>query len=467
MRRSIAALNRFIITPRVSKYRLFKWADKTILADSATVAIARDDDTSFGILHSHFHELWSLRMGTFLGVGNDPRYTPSTTFETFPFPEGLTPNIPALDYATDPRAIAIAGAAARLNELRESWLNPADLVVQVPEVVAGYPDRILPKDEAAAKELAKRTLTNLYNARPAWLDNAHRALNEAVADAYGWAQRAGSDKGNQTIFYFCGHGTFTGNPMLLCRDYGSQPLDRFDGALNFGGLCRGMEYLTPGYQLFLADACRTPDAIPDMLSGLPNAGHSAITPPSLNAGIPKAARQSVHFATSKLKPSYGKVGGMSFYAEALLRALAGGGAQNEFDMWVGTSGLQNALETYCIRQASEFGLEQEPDRIRNGRFAIHKPAKVEVPVYMTCDPDEALANKFSLTATRGTQVAMSFDYNPGTPPRRYIDFLLEPDKYEVSATFDATTPFVGGKKKDLMVFPPETPLCLAIEWRTP
>ena len=58
------------------------------------IAIARDDDTTFGILHSRFHEAWSLRLGTWLGVGNDPRYTPTTTFETFPFPEGLTPNIP-------------------------------------------------------------------------------------------------------------------------------------------------------------------------------------------------------------------------------------------------------------------------------------------------------------------------------------------------------------------------------------
>jgi hypothetical protein len=59
-------------------------------------------------------------------------------------------------------------------------------VVREPEVVPGYPDRILPVDEAAAKLLAKRTLTNLYNARPAWLDHAHRALDEAVAEAYGW-----------------------------------------------------------------------------------------------------------------------------------------------------------------------------------------------------------------------------------------------------------------------------------------
>ena len=123
-----------------------------------------------------------------------PAYTPSTTFETFPFPDGLTPDIPAADYAVDPRAQKIAAAAARLNELRENWLNPADLVVREPEVVAGYPDRILPKDEEAAKELKKRTLTNLYNARPQWLANAHAALDEAVAEAYGWGDdwRAGA-----------------------------------------------------------------------------------------------------------------------------------------------------------------------------------------------------------------------------------------------------------------------------------
>jgi type II restriction/modification system DNA methylase subunit YeeA len=192
-RKAIEVFDRCIVTPAVAKHRTYSWLSNRELADHALVVFARDDDTTFGILHSRFHELWSLRMGTFLGVGNDPRYTPSTTFETFPFPGGLTPNIPAPDYAADPRAIKIAAAAARLNELRENWLNPADLVVREPEVVAGYPDRILPRDEDAAKTLKTRTLTNLYNTRPAWLDNAHKVLDEAVAEAYGWGDdyRAG------------------------------------------------------------------------------------------------------------------------------------------------------------------------------------------------------------------------------------------------------------------------------------
>ena len=62
-----------------------------------------------------------------------------------------------------------------------------------PEVVPGYPDRLLPVSDEAAAILRKRTLTNLYNARPAWLDQAHARLDAAVAEAYGWGEdrRAG------------------------------------------------------------------------------------------------------------------------------------------------------------------------------------------------------------------------------------------------------------------------------------
>ncbi|MDP4574108.1 class I SAM-dependent DNA methyltransferase [Qipengyuania sp. G39] len=185
MRRALSTCSRFLATPRVAKHRMFAWLDSSVLPDCQLVVIARDDDATFGILQSRFHELWALRMGT--SLEDRPRYTPSTTFETFPFPEGLTPDIPSDDYADDPRAQAIAAAAARLDDLRQNWLNPPDLVERVPEVIEGFPDRILPKDEAATKELKKRTLTNLYNIRPAWLDHAHRVLDEAVAEAYGWA----------------------------------------------------------------------------------------------------------------------------------------------------------------------------------------------------------------------------------------------------------------------------------------
>ena len=186
MWKALEELPRYIATPTVAKHRLFAWYDARICPDHQLIAIARDDDTTFGILHSRFHEAWSLRLGTWLGVGNDPRYTPTTTFQTFPFPEGLTPDVPASDYANDPRAADIAEAARRLVELRDRWLNPPEWVEWVDEPVPGYPRRPVPRDEAAARDLKKRTLTNLYNQRPQWLANAHAALDSAAAVAYGW-----------------------------------------------------------------------------------------------------------------------------------------------------------------------------------------------------------------------------------------------------------------------------------------
>ena len=178
------------------------------------------------------------------GVGNDPTYNAKSCFETFPFPAGLTPadtahqrtetlasgaripadlpatralpavaapadsvpnQPPALDgqapaapqtIAIRDAAIAIAQAAHRLDTLRQNWLNPPEWTRSVPEVVplgmaeSPYPDRIVPRpglSEADAKALQKRTLTNLYNQRPAWLAQAHEALEAAVAAAYGWA----------------------------------------------------------------------------------------------------------------------------------------------------------------------------------------------------------------------------------------------------------------------------------------
>ena len=181
---ALDGLSRYIVTPTVAKHRLFAWLDARVCPDHQLIVVARDDDTSFGILHSRFHEAWSLRLGT--SLEDRPRYTPTTTFGTYPFPDGLTPDTPAEDYADDPHAAAIAQAARRLVELRDRWLHPPEWVEWADEPVPGYPKRPIARDESAARELKARTLTNLYNARPQWLDDAHRALDAAVAVAYGW-----------------------------------------------------------------------------------------------------------------------------------------------------------------------------------------------------------------------------------------------------------------------------------------
>ncbi len=152
MRKALQGLRRFVCTPAVARHRVFVWVPADVLADHRLLVFVRDDDYFFGVLHSRAHEVWSLRMGTWLGVGNDPRYTPTTCFETFPFP-----------CPTAPQREEIATAAKELDNLRRAWLDP---------------------EGATEADLKKRTLTNLYNQRPAWL--VHARLDRAVWAAYGW-----------------------------------------------------------------------------------------------------------------------------------------------------------------------------------------------------------------------------------------------------------------------------------------
>jgi len=223
LRNALQGLQRFIGTVRVAKHRYFCFLDATVLPDTRLNLITRADDTTFGILSSRIHEAWSLAQSSVHGDGDDggrPTYNAKSCFETFPFPEGLTPAntahqrtelvagsalIPAglsdsnrhsapIDFAraaTKTVATSIAQAAKRLNDLRENWLNPPEWTERLPEVVplgmttTPYPDRIVPKP-GFEKDLAQRTLTKLYNQRPAWLHAAHEALDQAVAAAYGW-----------------------------------------------------------------------------------------------------------------------------------------------------------------------------------------------------------------------------------------------------------------------------------------
>ncbi len=160
MRQALQGLSRYIATPRISKHRLFVWVDAEIMCNDSTDVFASDDDYFFGILHSQYHRVWASELGTQLE--DRPRYTPTTCFETFPFPR-----------PDDAQRAAIAAAARRLNELRDNWLNPAET-------------DLLGNPVVAETERRRLTLTNLYNANPPWLQHAHANLDHAVARAYGW-----------------------------------------------------------------------------------------------------------------------------------------------------------------------------------------------------------------------------------------------------------------------------------------
>ncbi len=163
LRAALEALPRFLATVRHSKHRLFVWLPADTLPDSALIAFARDDDYTFGVLHGRAHELWARATGTQVREAESGfRYTPTTCFETFPFPD-----------PSEAQRRAIADAAQDLDQLRTGWLNPH-----------GQPEA----------ELRERTLTHLYNARPAWLAQAHERLDRAVFDAYGWVDQPSDEE---------------------------------------------------------------------------------------------------------------------------------------------------------------------------------------------------------------------------------------------------------------------------------
>ncbi len=179
LREALAGCEWQVVSPRHSKYRVFARIASAFLADDSTIVFGRSDDYFFGILHSRLHEVWALKLGTRLETR--PRYTPTTCFETFPFPKPS---------AEQEKAISVAGK--ELDALRNAWLNPPDgrrrkcWSSPAPSTVRGrsyvhepdsrgigtvrYP-RLVAKDADCAKQLAMRTLTNLYNERPAWLDH--------------------------------------------------------------------------------------------------------------------------------------------------------------------------------------------------------------------------------------------------------------------------------------------------------
>ena len=217
-KKALRPLTRFIVTPEVSKHRVFAWLTRGDSPDKNLVAIARADDVTFGVLHSRFHTVWALKMGT--SLEDRPRYTSTTTFRTFPFPAGLAPAdtasqqveafaegpvIPA-GLAVEVRTAAegVARAARRLVQLRDGWLNPPDWVREVPEIVPSgmtespFASRVLAR-EGHEHQLAGRTLTKLYNEMPSWLKARHDALDLAVASAYGWSEYSSTTSDSEIL----------------------------------------------------------------------------------------------------------------------------------------------------------------------------------------------------------------------------------------------------------------------------
>ena len=149
-------LQRYIATPDITKHRLFVWLPAETLPDSALIVFARDDDYTFGVLHSRAHELWARGTGTQLREVEPASLHADHDLRDVPVPAQPLRRGESTKLKPPPR---------ELDDLREGWLNPP-----------GHPT-----GENCARARSRTSTTAL---RPGC--DSHERLDRAVLAAYGW-----------------------------------------------------------------------------------------------------------------------------------------------------------------------------------------------------------------------------------------------------------------------------------------
>ncbi|MDH6098998.1 class I SAM-dependent DNA methyltransferase, partial [Anabaenopsis sp. FSS-46] len=147
MRKAISSLSYYFTVPRVSKWAIFIPAPLNWLPGDLNIVIASEDFYILGILTSKIHRQWVKAQSSTLK--GDTRYTNTTCFETFPFPQTATGEI----------VKKIRSKAVELHEYRTQ--------------------------EMESKQWGITTLYNeFYNEPSSKLSKLHEQLDKLVMEAY-------------------------------------------------------------------------------------------------------------------------------------------------------------------------------------------------------------------------------------------------------------------------------------------
>jgi len=172
LRLATKSLPRYIATVKTAKHRVFQFLETSILPDSKLIALALDDPYSLGVLSSIPHVLWATAAGSYLGVGNDPTYVKSASFEAFPFP---TP--------TPEQQTRIRDLAEQLDAHRKRQQ------AQHPTLTLTGMYNVLQKIRAFEPLTAKDKLIH-EQGLVSVLQTLHDELDNTVLAAYGWSDLA-------------------------------------------------------------------------------------------------------------------------------------------------------------------------------------------------------------------------------------------------------------------------------------
>lgn len=155
MRSALAPLARFVVGTATGKRLSLAWQEAAVCPSNLVNVFTFDDDYSMGVLLSRAHDAWAWAQSSTLK--GDLRYTPTSVFATFPWPQ-----------PTEAQREAIAYASRTLYARRSELCSEHQV-----------------------------GLTKLYNLMDeggfADLKALHKLLDEAVTAGYGWPKSAAQD----------------------------------------------------------------------------------------------------------------------------------------------------------------------------------------------------------------------------------------------------------------------------------
>jgi len=176
LRAAITGVTNYIATCRTSKHRVFVVVAADTLPDTKVVAIALENTAWLAVLSSRVHECWSLRVGGWLGVGNDPTYNHLDCFGKFPFPS-LSPEQSALLRSLGERL----DVHRKARQAEHPALTLTDAYNVMEKLRAQQP---LDKDEQRIRDMALAdTLLDI-----------HDRIDRATLAAYGWPTELSDDE---------------------------------------------------------------------------------------------------------------------------------------------------------------------------------------------------------------------------------------------------------------------------------
>jgi len=247
-----------------------------------------------------------------------------------------------------------------------------------------------------------------------------------------WKSAGDSNPDNLLLFYFCGHGIAGGMELaLLCRDFGANPDNPLEGALDFRKLHLGMKARCKADEVcYFVDACRSGAELTRYAEGF--AGVVPFLP-----GPVQGRRAPVFYSTLMGDQAFGRANKPSYFADALLRGLGGlGSDRNEGHWQVSTTQLKKAIDAELSRREGSGSNQQIPSTDDLTTFVLHRlKGPPEVPVVVACAPREANAEA-TLSCRRGGEV---LHQRPPAPLPWKL--RLRAGSYEFEADFAASAPF--------------------------